>query len=218
MRVAVLFSGGKDSVYAIYWALSQGWECTLVSVESPNPDSYMFHTVANIREAQASSLELPLVKLQTSGKKEVEVQELKDGLAHLNVDGVVTGAIESEYQKTRIDQICKDLGIQSFAPLWHRDPADFMRELINLDFKVIIAKVAAHGFDESWLGLEINEEILQRLIELNERHRVHIAGEGGEYETLVIDGPIFRKKISIKYEKIWQGDSGIIKITDASFV
>jgi ABC transporter with metal-binding/Fe-S-binding domain ATP-binding protein len=218
MRVAILFSGGKDSVYGLYWALRQGWECTLVSVESPNPDSYMFHTVANIRDTQASSLELPLVKIQTSGKKEVEVQELKDGLSHLPIDGVVSGAIASEYQRTRIDHICKDLGIQSFTPLWHRDPVNFMHELITLKFKVIFSKVAAYGFDESWLGLELNEEILKRLVELNRTHRIHIAGEGGEFETLVLDGPIFRRTINIEYEKIWEEDSGIIKITRASLI
>lgn len=218
MKVAVLFSGGKDSVYSLYWALMQGWQCTLVSAESPNPDSYMFHTVANIRDFQASSLELPLVKIQTSGKKEVEVQELKDGLAHLKIDGVVSGAIASTYQKTRIDQICKELGIQSLAPLWHRDPVNFMRELINLKFKVIFSKVAAYGLDESWLGLELNEEILDRLIKLNSRYKVHIAGEGGEYETMVLDGPIFRRAIRVEYEKVWERDSGYIKITKASLI
>jgi uncharacterized protein (TIGR00290 family) len=99
MRLAALFSGGKDSTYAIRLAEQLGHDVSyLVSVQSENPDSYMFHTVnQQLTELQAEAMGKEYVVSYTKGRKEEELEDLEETLASLDVDGVVTGAIASQY-------------------------------------------------------------------------------------------------------------------------
>jgi predicted ATP pyrophosphatase (TIGR00289 family) len=140
-------------------------------------------------------------------------------LKNKGVEAIFTGAIHSEYQKSRIDGLCKEIGLESIAPLWHRDPLEYMQEVVNLGFEVIITSVSAEGLDESWLGRVIDEDLLEELKVLNEKYGLHMAFEGGEAETLVLDGPIFKKRLNIlDSEKIWNRDSGHLVIKDAELV
>ncbi len=219
MRVAVLYSGGKDSNYALYWALKQGFDVKyLVSMVSESDESYMYH-VPNIHltELQARAVGIPLVKGFTSGEKEKEVEDLKAVLEGLKIDGVVAGALASEYQKRRVDRVAEELGIESFAPAWHRDPVDYMRELIEI-FDIVMVGVSAYGLDESWLGRKIDGKALEELVRLHERYKVHVAGEGGEFETFVRDAPFFKAKIVFdEVEKKWDelGYSGVLEVKKA---
>lgn len=221
MNVAVLFSGGKDSTMAFYEAVEEGHQVKyFVSLISDNPASYMFH-VANIHltELSAEAMGIPLLKKVTKGIKEEELEDLvlvlKD-LKDKGVEGIYSGALHSVYQKSRIDNICKELGLKSVAPLWHRDPEEYMREIINLGFEVIITSVSAEGLDESWLGKKIDLSVLDEIIDLNKKYGVHMAFEGGEAETLVLDGPVFSKRIKIvDSEVIWERDSGYFLIKEA---
>ena len=91
-----------------------------------------------------------------------------------------------------------------------------MRKIVSLGYRIIICGVAAWGLDESWLGRTIDDECIDELVELNEKYGVDIAFEGGEAETLAVDGPIFKRKIRIlKYKKEWHLDSGVYIIEDA---
>lgn len=221
MIVAVLFSGGKDSTMACYKAIEDGHDVKyLVSLISDNPSSYMFH-VANIHIAElcAEAMSIDFIKKVTKGIKEEELNDLTDILKDLKNDGVeaiYSGALHSVYQKSRIDNICKKLGLLSVAPLWHRDPEDYMREIIDLGFDVIISSVSAEGLDESWLGRRIDNDLLDKIVKLNRKYSIHIAFEGGEAETLVLNGPIFKKRVKIiESEKIWDRDSGYFLIKNA---
>ena len=219
MRVAVLYSGGKDSNYALYWALKQGFEVKyLVSMVSESEESYMYH-VPNIHltELQAKAIGIPLVKGFTPGEKEKEVEDMKAVLEGLKIDGIVAGALASEYQKKRVDKVAEELGIQSFAPAWHRDPIDYMRELIRI-FDIVMVGVSAYGLDERWLGRKINEKALGELVKLHERYKIHVAGEGGEFETFVRDAPFFRARIVFdEVEKRWNecNYSGVLEVKGA---
>ncbi|WP_010477331.1 diphthine--ammonia ligase [Thermococcus zilligii] len=219
MRVAVLYSGGKDSNYALYWALKQGFEVKyLLSMVSEREDSYMYH-VPNIHltELQAKAIGIPLVKGFTRGEKEKEVEDMRAVLEGLKIDGVVSGALASEYQKERVDKVAEDLGLESFAPAWHRDPVSYMRELIGI-FDIVMVGTAAYGLDESWLGRRIDEKALGELIRLNEKYGIHIAGEGGEFETFVRDAPFFRARIVFdEVERKWNGCnySGVLEVKRA---
>ncbi len=224
MKAAVLFSGGKDSTLAAYKAMEDGWKVEyLLSMHSENPHSYMFH-VPNIHLTQllSQAMELPLIQAETPGEKEKELEDLKRAMLNLKnkgVEAIFTGAIHSEYQKSRIDGLCKEIGLESIAPLWHRDPLEYMQEVVNLGFEVIITSVSAEGLDESWLGRVIDEDLLEELKVLNEKYGLHMAFEGGEAETLVLDGPIFKKRLNIlDSEKIWNRDSGHLVIKDAELV
>jgi diphthine-ammonia ligase len=221
MKAAVLFSGGKDSTMAVYKAIMEGWEVEyLVSMHSENPHSYMFH-VPNIHLTKylSQSLGIPLIQAKTPGEKEEELKDLKDTLRTLKdkgVDAVFTGAIASKYQKSRIDVLCQEVGLESHAPLWHRDPEEYMHEIIELGFEVMITSVAAEGLDKSWLGRVIDEDLLNELKILHAKHGLHMAFEGGEAETLSLNGPIFKKKLHIlQSKKVWDVDSGHLVIEDA---
>jgi diphthine-ammonia ligase len=215
MKVAALFSGGKDSVFAVYITRQYGWEVThLVTLLSQKPDSWMFHSI-NIEHTSllAQALGIPLVKHSTNGEKEQELVDLKHVLEHLDVDGVVSGAIASEYQRTRIERICDELGIKSFTPLWHKNQELLLRDFVHAGFHSIIVGVFAQGFDQSWLGKPIDEETIDALVLLNKKHGINIAGEGGEYETLVLSGPFFSQKLVIdEFIKEWNRDSGVFRV------
>jgi diphthine-ammonia ligase len=221
MRLAALVTGGKDSILALYRAQKMGHTITVLATMIPErSDSYMFH-YPNIHliDYIAKALEIPLVKAPTSGIKEKELYDLKKLLASLDVDGVVTGAIQSTYQKQRIDRICDDLGIKSVAPLWHQDPLDLMKELIAHKFKVIIIGVYAYGLDQTWLGREIDTETLEKLVELHKKFQISLVGEGGEYESLVLDAPFFNKSIKIVEAEVnYENNSGVLEIKEARLV
>jgi diphthine-ammonia ligase len=218
MRVAALFSGGKDSVFAIYIAQQYGWDIThLVSLYSENPDSWMFHSInIHLTELLADSLRIPLVKKSTPGEKETELADLQTLLQSLNIDGVISGAIASEYQRTRIEKIGHDLGIKTFTPLWHKNQELLLRDMVKAGFKSIIVGVFAEGFDETWLGRPIDEDTIDDLVQLHKKYGINIAGEGGEFETLVLDGLLFTKKLVIdEYSKQWNRDNGTYQVKQA---
>lgn len=218
MRVAVLVSGGKDSALALHHTLEKKHEVVcLASVIPLKEDSWMFH-YPNIRlvDLFSEAVGIPLVKAESPGVKEEEVEDLRRLIERLNVEGVVTGAIASTYQKTRIDMICEQLGLKSIAPLWHRDPLSILKEVMDLNFNAIIAGVYAYGFTKEWLGKKIDAEAIAALEELNRKYGISLVGEGGEYETLVLDGPIFAKRIKIvDAETVWQGQSGCFLVKKA---
>lgn len=221
MKVAALFSGGKDSIYSIYIAQQYGWDVTkLVTIVSENKDSWMYHTLnIHLTEKQAESTGIPLVKKSTRGEKEEELDDLKEILKNLDIDGVISGALASEYQRTRIEKICYDLGIKSFTPLWHKNQELILREQVNAGFKTIIVGVFAKGFDESWLGRIIDEKCIEELVKIRDKNKINIAGEGGEFETLVLDCPLFRKKLVIDgASKEWKRDNGIMLVKKAHLV
>ncbi|MCW4023359.1 MAG: TIGR00289 family protein [archaeon] len=221
MQLAALVSGGKDSVFALYKAQQLGHEIKVLGTMVPKrSDSYMFHFPnIHMTDYLAEALEIPLVKAQTCGIKEKELKDLKNLIVSLDVEGVVTGAIASVYQKKRIDNICDELGIKSLAPLWHQEPLDLMNELIDLRFKAIFVGVSAQGLDQTWLGQELTKETLQKLVKLNKKYQISLVGEGGEYESLVLDAPNFKKRIEIlDAEKNYANNSGVYTIKQAKFV
>ena len=224
MISAVLFSGGKDSVMACYEAINNGDDVRyLLAMESENDESYMFH-VPNIHltELIAATIGIPIIKVKTLGIKEKELDDLKDSLSFLQdkgVEAIYTGALFSVYQKSRIDKICEELGLKSISPLWHVNEDEYMNKIIDLGFEIIITGVSAYGLDKSWLGKIIDKNVLEDLKIINKKYGINIAFEGGEAETLAIDGPIFKKKIKIEeVEVIWNVDNGVYNIKKASLI
>jgi predicted ATP pyrophosphatase (TIGR00289 family) len=224
MNVAVLFSGGKDSTMAVYAALEAKEDVKyLLSIKSKNDESYMFH-VPNIHvtDLLSQALDIPIVSVETDGIKEDELQDLKgafENLKSLGIEAIYTGALYSVYQKSRIERLGDEVGLKIISPYWHVDELEYMKKIVSLGFKILISSVAAWGLDESWLGRIIDEETIDELVRLNEKYHVDIAFEGGEAETLAIDGPIFKKRIEIlKYKKEWHLDSGVFIIEDAVLV
>lgn len=218
MRVAALFSGGKDSTYAVYLTQKEGLEVTyLVTLQSEQSDSYMFHSInIHLADLLSEAMNIPLLKKTTKGKKEEELADLRNILQDLKIDGVVSGAIASDYQRTRIQTICDELGLESITPLWHKDQQSIVQDQLQAGFRIMIVGVFAEGFTETWLGRIIDEKTIHDLMSLHKKYKINIAGEGGEYETLVIDGPLFEKKLIIDESyKEWNRDTGILLIKKA---
>ena len=241
MRVAVLSSGGKDSTYATWWAQLQGWEVvSLVTVLVKGNDSMMFQIQNTwITAFQASSSGIPWKPVVSLGEEENEVSDLEysitskgdfidfekifppevgipeDLVIHsnpLDIDALVVGALRSDYQKTRIERMCQRLGVASFTPLWHKDPREHMQSLVEHGFKVIFTSVSTEGMNAGWVGKSLEGESLKELIDISERNRFNLDGEGGEFETIVVGAPHMRRDVVIKGEVAWEGSRGSLEV------
>jgi len=221
MKLAALFSGGKDSVYAMHIAKKNHDVSCLITIKSKNKESYMFHTPnINLTELQAESIGLPLLTIETKGEKEKELTDLKNGIKKakelFDIEGVVTGAISSVYQAARIQKICAELDLWCFNPLWQKDQLELLNELLNEKFKVMLSGVFAYPFSEGWLGRILDQNALLELKEMKEKYKINPAGEGGEFESLVLNCPSFSKEIKVKKaEKKYSNYSGIYDVKEA---
>lgn len=208
MRVAVLISGGKDSTLALYLAVKAGYKIKyLISIFSESEESYMWHYPnVMLTKLQAKAMQIPIIMKVSKGEKEKELRDLKKALENIKakIDCVVSGAIASVYQKSRIDNICKELKLKSFAPLWHKNPYLLWKQMLTNKFEIIITSVACEGLTKDWLGKKINLENFEELKKLSEKYRFNLSFEGGEAETIVTDCPLFKKKLKIlKARKEW---------------
>ena len=204
MKLGVLFSGGKDSTYAAYLAKKAGNELTcLITIFSENIDSYMFHTQKiELTKKQAKLMNLPIITKSTRGVKEEELNDLESAIKlainKYQIQGITTGALHSQYQASRIQAICDKLKIKCINPLWHKDEIPYLNELINSKFKVVVTKTAAEGLDNKWIRREIDKNFIEDIKVLNKKWGIHPAGEGGEFETLVLNCPLFKEELKVR--------------------
>lgn len=216
MRVAALFSGGKDSTYAAYVAMQRGWEVThLVTIRPQDPDSMMFHVPnLHLTPLLAEAMGIPLVTAEAEAGEEGELGALRESLKGLQVDGVVVGAVASDYQHSRVNRVSHGLGLRVFAPLWRLDPERLLRDYLAAGMRIRIVGAFAEGMGPEWLGRELDETAVTDLLRLHRQKGVNPVGEGGEYESLVVDAPFFRKRLEITGEdRHWEGQRGAVMFT-----
>lgn len=222
MRVACLFSGGKDSTYSLYlakqWGLSVDCLLTLIphSVES-----YLFHS-PNIwtTQLQSQALQIPIITKQINSISiDDECDKLDELISQANkdykIDGIVHGGISSNFQKIKFNKICERYNLKLISPLWQIDQYDYMNNLLKNNFVIQIISVSSMGLDINSLGIILNHSTVQDLFKLSRKYGFNISFEGGEAETIVLDCPIFRKRLKILTSKIqWDGQRGIVEISD----
>lgn len=224
MKLGVLFSGGKDSTFALQMAAEHEEVVCLITLVSRNKESYMFHTPnIDLTQLQAEALELPLVSKLTAGRKEEELEDLEQAIEkainQYQIEGVVTGAVESVYQSTRIQRICHRLGVWCFNPLWKRNQKELLEDIVQNGFKVVISGVFAYPLDETWLGKQIDLDVVNRLVNLEKKFGISPSGEGGEIETTVLGAPMFKQKIEVlDFVVDAKGNSGVFIIKNARLV
>jgi len=232
-RWVSLFSGGKDSSWALYRALEADLDVARLLTVHPEGDSYMYHVPAtDLTALAAESVGVEHVNVHpddfdaanatdAGAQGDAELEPLEAALADLassldgGLAGVTAGAIESEFQTSRIEAMTDRLDCGLFAPLWQEDPLELGRAMLDAGFEITVLQVAAYGLDESWLGRTLDSDALAELAELNAEYGVHPLGEGGEFETFVTDGPHMERPIELEYETVWEGDRGHVEITDA---
>lgn len=218
MRIASLVSGGKDSIFASLAALERGWDVThYVTIDPRGEHPYLYHrpNVAWV-ELQARCAGVQHRRVESAEGETAELEGLRLALRGLPVDGVTSGALASEYQRVRIEQVCHELGLKSITPLWHHDPARHVRNLVDAGVEAVFVHVAAEGLGKEWLGRPLDATAAQELVALQQRTGINPAGEGGEYETFVVDAPHFAQRIRIdESEGVWRRDEGTLRIRKA---
>lgn len=223
MRLAALFSGGKDSTFAIFAARQEGHsvEC-LVTIHPESDQSHILHFPGTeLTRLQAESMQIPLLASSaggTSAEDELGLiyEMLSKAKQRYGIDGVVHGGILSEFQRDSFASVCARLDLEVVAPIWGADQTQYMRRLLKDGFDFILTSVTADGLDGRWLGRPITGEDLRRLEEIARRHSFNISFEGGEAETLVVDCPLFSRPVAIrKAKKIWDGYRGRFEIQEA---
>ncbi len=208
MKSICLMSGGKDSFLAAVIASEQGLELEWSLTVLPQEDSMMFH-VPNIRLAEKVA---SILDLRTEFVPEDDFADALEKAKSRGIECVVSGAIASEFQKTRIERLCTEYGLVSFTPLWMKDQDMVMAEIVNSDVRAIIVSVSAEGLTQDFLGRMIDSALISDLRSVSERRAINISGEGGEYETFVV-GYSGRKSLRIvDKEIIWAGSSGSLVI------
>jgi diphthine-ammonia ligase len=212
MRTAVLFSGGKDSCLALHYALQFTDVKCLITVVSKNPASYMFHTPNIIlAEKQAEAIGLPIIIEKTKGEKEIELKDLEKAIKKAKekyeIKAIVTGAVASVYQSSRVQKICDELNLECINPLWQRDQFELLQEVIKLNFDVIIIGVFAYGLDD-FIGRKVDRKFIDDIKILNEKYKISPCGEGGEFESFVLDADFFKKKLEIEKSHVEEEKEG----------
>lgn len=222
MKLASLFSGGKDSTYAIYLAKKRGFsiEC-LITLYPSNEESLLFHFPnTGVPKLQAQAMNIPIIEGNIPiNNLDDEIKSLdhlvKIAKAEYKIEGLINGGLFSNFQKNIFNNISKDNDLVLYSPLWGADQFSYMKELLIHKFFILIVGVSAMGLDEAWLGTIIDQDKLEKLFLLSKKYGFNVAFEGGEAETLVIDCPIYEKRLQILNSTTkWDGQRGIIEITD----
>ena len=215
MRLASLYSGGKDSTFSLYLAEQSGHDVPyMVNIRAEKDESWIFHTPnQNAVPVLAELMGKRLVQGKTDGSEDDDMNALRRALDGLDVEGVVTGAVLSDYQWDRMNLVCGDLGLKVISPLWRKDQDMILNEMIDSGIKAMIIGVYAEGFDESWLGRIIDKDTFKELKELNKRYGISVMGEGGEYESLTIGSPMQKRPLTmISEKKEWKNMAGTMNV------
>ncbi|MFB5639761.1 MAG: diphthine--ammonia ligase [Nitrosopumilus sp.] len=223
MKLASLFSGGKDSAYAIHVAKKQGHEIKcLLSVFPKSDESHLLH-YPNIQwtKLQSESMGIPQLTITSNSDQTDDELILMESLLQTakeqyHIEGLVHGGIKSKFQKDKFENICSKLNLNVIAPLWGTDPEEYMNELLDTNFDFILTTVSSDGLDDSWLGKIISKSDIVTLKSLSEKFGFNLNFEGGEAETFVINCPLFSNSIKINQsQKQWDGYRGRFEIVDA---
>jgi len=223
LKLAALYSGGKDSTFAIYLAKQEGHDVVCLVTIFPVSDESQFLHYPNVPMTvlQAESMKLPqLSSYSDSNDTTMEISELEFLLMQakqaFGIEGIVHGGILSEFQKNHFEDICKKLNLKIISPLWGTDQKKYLEKLIESGFRYLITSVSSAGLDDSWLGKEITQKEIVELEKLSQNHGFNLSFEGGEAESLVLDCPLFSRPLKIiKSNKIWDGYRGRFEITEA---
>jgi diphthine-ammonia ligase len=226
LKLASLYSGGKDSNYSIFEMKRLGHDVQcLISIIPKISDSLLFHFPnIHLTEALAQAIGLPIREFHSSDSTlETEISVLENAISEVKdefgIEGIVHGGISSKFQKNNFEKVCRDLQLKVHSPLWNLDPRIYLHKLIDEKFSITIVGVSALGLGREWLGITLDREHVNMLESLSMKYGFNLNFEGGEAETLVVDCPIYNKKLKIREGNVkWFGDNGIFEISDYELI
>jgi diphthine-ammonia ligase len=197
MRVFSSWSGGKESCLACYKAMQEGYEISsfLTMVATTGNYTRSHRLSRELLMAQCRAIGIPLHQRRTSWNTyEREFMRALISLKQEGIEGGVFGDIFLDEHREWVERVCTKAGMVPLIPLWGMDGKDLLCRLIETGFEAIVIAVRKDIVDDYWLGKRIDREFIEQL----EKRGVDVCGENGEYHTLVIDGPIFGKRLEIK--------------------
>jgi diphthine-ammonia ligase len=213
------WSGGKDSCFACYLALGEGYKIShLVNFISQEFKRVSFHgTEARLIRLQSQAIDIPLLQKATTW--DGYEQEFKEGVRSLlpqGIKGMVFGDIYLQEHRDWVERVCGELGIEAILPLWNKDTEKIFTDFVDAGFEAIIVSAKAELMDEEWIGRRVDRKFLEYLKARN----IDPCGENGEYHTLVVNGPLFNQRIEIIESRIinrdnhWLLDTGKYRLVD----
>jgi uncharacterized protein (TIGR00290 family) len=198
MKVAGLWSAGKDSSFACYKAISSGYDLSvLFNFTDPDRKNSLSHGLpASLILKQSQLIGIPIVQKAMPKDREAYREEFKALICEwknkAGIEGVVFGDIYLKEHKEWIDAVCREAEVEPIMPLWGRDTKELILEIIDSGFKSMVVAVKADLLGKEWLGRIIDRKFIEEL-----KPEIDPCGEKGEFHTLVVDGPIFRGQIMI---------------------
>lgn len=223
MKLASLFTGGKDSIYSMCLAQEQGHEIAcLLTVLAESAESHLLHHPnLSWTRLQAESMGVPHMtacstSVQTDAELDVMGGLLRDAKTKFGIQGVIHGGIMSMFQKEKFELLCQNHGLELVSAVWGIPQKRYMQDLIDSGIVFVVTAVSSDGLDGDWLGRPISGSDITRLEDLSGRFGFNMNFEGGEAETFVTDCPLFLHPIRINHaRKIWDGYRGRFEIDDA---
>lgn len=155
----------------------------------------------NYTRYQADAMGFKLLVFETTGQRDIELQDLKRAFLEakkLGAQGIVSGALLSDYQRLNISIIAEEVGLKTYNPIWRKNQEEYMRWLIKEGYKFIITSASAYGFPFNLLGKIINEEDIENIISASKKYGFNAAFEGGEAETFVVFAPLFKRELKVE--------------------
>lgn len=192
----VSWSGGKDSCMALYEALRLGYKVThLVNFISNDDKRVRFHgTNADLIKQQGAAMGITVAQYETTWDGyECDFKAGVRGLLPTGVSGMIFGDIYLEVHREWVERVCGEIGIEAVEPLWGRPTGELLDQFIELGFKAVVVGVNSRYMDEIWVGKAVDGDFRDYL----KRNNIDPCGENGEYHTVVMDGPLFSRKISL---------------------
>ncbi|MCK4847419.1 MAG: diphthine--ammonia ligase [Candidatus Heimdallarchaeota archaeon] len=221
MRVSCLISGGKDSIYALWCALHQYEVISIINFESDKSESLLFH-IPNSKYvsliAEMFSLPLISVKIKSDNLKE-EIEQLVDAIRKSGTEAIITGGIRSEFQRYHFNRAAILANVKCFNPLWRLSPELIIQDLINNRFEIILISVSSMGLNQEFLGKKLTPRLINKIRDISHGSDLAIIGEGGEYESFVLNAPFFPSRIVIQESQIhWNEfrEEGSLEIISAT--
>ena len=220
MRVSCLVSGGKDSIYALWYAFHQYEVVSIINFVSDNSESLLFH-IPNSKYvsliAEMFSLPLISVKIKSDDIKD-EIEQLVTAICKSESEAIITGGIRSEFQRYHFNRATMLANVKCFNPLWRLSPELIIQDLINNHFEIILISVSSMGLGKNFLGKKLTPKLINKIKDLPYGFDHTIVGEGGEYESFVLDAPFFPSRIVIQDSRIhWDEfrEEGSLEIINA---